>query len=114
MNEDKLLIITKIKKTYEYINKSLDNYPHKYINIKNHIEDTLFSMLEICYQANYNLDKHNNQLLCLSELSMLDYFIKISYKNDLISKKKFESISKHLLEIHKMIRKWNTLDEESK
>ena len=31
MDEDRLLIITRIKKTYEYILKSLLNYPHKYL-----------------------------------------------------------------------------------
>ena len=31
MEEDRLLIITKLKKTYEYILKSLENYPHKYL-----------------------------------------------------------------------------------
>ena len=34
MNEDKLLIITRLKKTYEYTLKSLENYPHKFLELK--------------------------------------------------------------------------------
>ena len=37
--KDKLLIITKLKRTIEYIDKSLDNYPHKHIELKNKIRD---------------------------------------------------------------------------
>lgn len=111
MNEDKLLIISRLKKSYEYINKSLENFPHKYINLKNNIENTLFEMLELCYRANYNLDKNNNQIMCMAKLAMLDYYLKLSYKKEIISKKKFESIAKHLNEIHAMIKKWNKIDE---
>lgn len=113
MNEDKLMIITRIKKSYEYINKNLENFPHKYINLKNNIENTLFEMLELCYRANYNLEKNNNQLMCLAKLSMLDYYLKLSYKEEIISKKKFESIAKHLREIQAMIIKWKDIDETS-
>lgn len=113
MNEDRLLIISRIKKTYEYIDKNLENFPHKYINLKNKIENTLFEMLELCYYANYNLDKNNNQLMCLAKLSMVDYYLKLSYKNELISKKKYISIAKLLSEIHAMIRKWNEINETS-
>ena len=113
MNEDRLLIITRIKKSYEYINKSLISFPHKYNNLRNNIENNLFEMLELCYMANYGLDKNNNQLKCLSKLAMLDYYLKLSFKEEIISKKKFESISKHLNEINAMIKKWNEIDEKS-
>lgn len=35
--DDKLQIITKMKRTIEYIDKSLDNYPHRHIELKNKI-----------------------------------------------------------------------------
>lgn len=44
MEEDRLLIITKLKKTYEYILKSLENYPHKYLEFKRHIDNTMLEM----------------------------------------------------------------------
>jgi hypothetical protein len=42
MEEDKLQIITRLKKTYEYILKSLENYPHKYLELKQHVVYLLF------------------------------------------------------------------------
>ena len=39
--KDKLLIITRIKKTIEYVGKQLDNFPKKEIELKKHIIDDL-------------------------------------------------------------------------
>ena len=57
--------------------------------------------------------KEKNQIICLSKLSMLDYYLKLSYKEQIISKKKYESISKHLLEIKLMLRSWIESNEKS-
>lgn len=108
---DKLLIITKLKRTIEYIEKSLDNYPHKYIELKNKINDSLYSMLEYCYLANIDYERYKNQSFCIVQLAMVDYYLKRSYKKDIISKKKYESISKHLLEINKMLFSWRNHEE---
>ena len=61
MEEDRLLIITKLKKTYEYILKSLENYPHKYLEFKRHIDNTMLEMIELCYIANNGYEKEKNQ-----------------------------------------------------
>lgn len=114
MEEDRLQIISRLKKTYEYILKSLENYPHKYLELKKNIDKTILEMIELCYIANNGLEKEKNQILCLSKLSMVDYYLKLSYKNTIISKKKYESISKHLLEIKLMLKGWMKSDEESK
>ena len=87
---DKLLIITKIKRTIEYIDKSLDNYPHKHIELKNKIRDSLDAMLEYCYIANQGYEKERYQKLSLVKLEMTDYYLKTSYKKELISKKRFQ------------------------
>ena len=114
MDEDRLLIITRLKKTYEYMLKLLVNYPHKYLELKNHIDRTMLDIIELCYIANNGYDKEKNQIICLSKLSMIDYYLKLSYKQETISKKKYESIAKHLLEIKLMLKSWMKLDEESK
>ena len=45
---------------------------------------------------------------------MVDYYLKLSYKNEIISKKKYESIAKHLLEVELMIKSWMKSDEENR
>lgn len=112
--DDKLQIITKMKRTIEYIDKSLDNYPHRHIELKNKIRNSLDDMLEYCYIANQGYEKEMYQKLSLVKIEMVDYYLKTSYKKELISKKKYESISKHLLEINKMICGWIKNNEESK
>lgn len=108
---DKLLIITKIKRTIEYIDKSLENYPHKYMEIKRKLIDNLFELLEYSYMANNDLDRYDNQSICIVKVEMIDYYLKLSYKKDIISKKKYESISKHLIELSKMLFSWRSYEE---
>ena len=43
---------------------------------------------------------------------MLDYYLKLSYKNEVITKRRYEVISNYLLEIIRMILGWN--NEKSK
>ena len=43
---------------------------------------------------------------------MLDYYMYLSYKNSIITKKKYEVISNYLLELIKMINSW--INEKSK
>lgn len=111
---DKLLIITRVKKTIEYVNRTLNNFPKKDIELKRHIIDSLFLILEYCYLANNNYEKEKSRTLAMVKISLVDYYLKLSYKKDLISKKQYESLSKHLLEINKMIYAWKNNEEKEK
>ena len=51
--------------------------------------------------------------LCIIKMNMVDFYMMKSYKKGIISKKKYESISKHLIEIVKMIYGWKKVSEES-
>ena len=46
--------------------------------------------------------------------TIYNYYLKLSYKEQIISKKKYESISKHLLEIKLMLKSWIESNEKSK
>lgn len=107
--KDKLLIATKCKKTIEYILKTIENYPHKYLEIKNNISKTCFDILENIYIS--NIDKNNKKLL-IPKIKMLDYYLKLSYKNNIITKRKYEVVSNYLLELVKMVIGWS--NEEGK
>lgn len=112
--KDNLLIITRIKKTIEYVNKTLSNFPKKDIELKKHIIDDLFAMLEYCYLANNDYEKAKYQTYTIVKISLVDYYLKLSYKKELISKKTYEMLSKHLLEINKMIRAWKNNEAKEK
>lgn len=111
--KDKLQIIIKLKKTYEYVSINLENYPHKYLDLKERMENDLLNMIELAYLANLGVDRENNQLKVISKIYMVDYYLKLSYKKELISKKKYEGVSRHLLEINNMINSWIKSNEEN-
>ena len=109
---DKLLIATRIKKTIIYVEDTLDNYPHKNIEIKKNISSSLYEMLKSVYLANVNCDREYNQNNALVMLQMVDFYLLLSYKKKIISQKKFEGIIKHLDEISKMITGWKNFNNE--
>ena len=86
---DKLLIASKYKKTIEYILKITDNYPHRYLDLKSNISDTCFDILENIYIGNINKDEKK---LIIPKIKMLDYYLKLSYKYDVITKRKYEVV----------------------
>ena len=112
--QDKFLIALKIKKTIEYVKKTVDNYPHGYVVLKNNIMDSFYTLLRLSYKA--SIYKEINIMKdIIVELKMIEYFIKVSYKYELISFKKFENVGKYLLELNAMVSSWikNETDRQS-
>jgi hypothetical protein len=111
--DDKLLIITRIKKTIIYLDGLIENFPNKETVLKDKLKNTIFELLEIAYIANINIEdiriKHQKELLV--KMKMLDFFIKISFDKKYISYKKYGQIGKHLLEINKLIQGWIKSEE---
>ena len=106
---DSLVIVTKYKKTIEYILKITDNYPHKELELKSRIINTSYDILEYIYIS--NIEK-SEKIHIIPKIKMLDYYLKLSYEKKIITKRKYEVISNYLLEITKMIFGW--INEKSK
>lgn len=111
--KDKLLIIDKIKKTIIYIDSMLDNYPHRYIELRSNINNSLYELLNNVYLANDKVDDLNNKKRSIINIKIIDFYLMLSYKKKLISKKKYENLSKHLFEIKNMIYGWIGYNEEN-
>ncbi len=110
--QDKLLIITKIKKTINYVNNVLINYPKSEYILKNNISDSFYNLLELIYRANIHKDIFYMKESVI-KIRMIEYYLKISLDKKIISFKKYENIGNYLLEINKMINSW-ILYEKSK
>lgn len=109
--QDKLLIATRIKKTIEYIEKAISNYPHTEVILKNKIMDSCYDLLELVYKANvHKNDKYMKDLIV--RIRMINYYIKVSLDKKLISFKKYEVVGRHLLEINKMTNTWMKNEKE--
>ena len=103
--QDKLLIATRVKKTREYIEKVLINYPQSEIILKNKIISSCYDLLELVYRANI-FKKTIYMKEILVKIRMIEYYIKTSLDKKVISYKKYENIGNNLLEINKMINSW--------
>lgn len=111
-------ILNNSYKTINYINKLLINYPKKEIVLKNNIEKTCYSLIKniFAYNINTSMRIKDKYLKDLSvELSMLDFYTKVSLDKKIISYHQFTVIGRFLIEIRKMInglRKKETSNEE--
>jgi len=103
--QDKLIIVVKVKKTFDYVSKVVVNYPHKELVLKNRILDSFYDLLELVYKANIYKDVNYMKeiLVCIR---MIEFYIKSSLDKGLISYKKFSNIGSYLLEINKMVNSW--------
>ena len=104
--QDKLLIVTNLKKTILYIEKTVINYPNKYKVLKDKISSSLYDILELTYYTNCLDDKKDHQYLIISKIKMLDFYFMISLNNKLINQKKYVSYTNYLLDITKLIYGW--------
>lgn len=93
-------------KTINYINKLLINFPKKEVVLKNSIEKNCYDLIENIFAYNINdtiriKDKYLKDILV--KLSMLEFYIRVSFDKKMISRHQFEVIGKFLIEIRKMV-----------
>ena len=98
-------LLNNTKKTINYINKQLINYPKTENVLKQNIEKNMYELIELIFSYSIS-DIERIKIKYLKELiiklSMLDFYIATSFEKRIISKKKFESISLFIIEIRKI------------
>lgn len=102
---DKLLIITKIKKTMIYLDKIVINFPNKERVLKDKLIESLYDLLYLSYKANITGNKYYKQEL-LIKIRLIDFYLSVSLDKKYISYKKYTQIVNHLIELIKMIHGW--------
>ena len=114
--KDDLLIIRKVKQTIDYFDKIISNFPNSEYVIKNNIADNMYNILELCYFANVNSGNIRNkyQKEIIVKIMMLDYYFNTSYKKEIITYKKYKTVSKFLLDIRKMMYGWMNYEKKEK
>lgn len=99
-------ILNKIKRLNVYLDKLIINFPKKETVLKNRLENCMFSLIELIFsyeiQSVYRIkEKYLKDMLI--DLSMINYYIEISYERKYISKRQSEVVGRFLVEIRKMI-----------
>ena len=102
---DNLLIARKVRKTIEYVEKNIYNFPNEYKVLKERIINSCYDILENVYRANVDQDV-KTKWEALVQIKLLNFYLKQALDKELITKKKFLSYGKHLLEIHNMVSSW--------
>lgn len=103
--KENLIIARRARKTIRYIEKNISNFPNDYMVLKSRIINTLYDILEHIYKANVfdSIDHKKEIIVCIR---MLNFYLYESFDKKLISRKKYESYTNHLLEIDLMVRSW--------
>ncbi len=105
-DKERFKVINEMKKFIDFINEILVNYPRKSYVLKDKIESTSYDILELIYISNLIDDRLDKQKEVLAKISMLDYFLEISYDKKYISLKKLTHGTKLLEVVRKLMFGW--------
>lgn len=106
MKEEKFKILQFIREFIIRVEKELDNFPKKDIEIKKDIRDSSYQLLELVYEANItSQDGKKIDLLekGIAKIKLIDFLINLSYDKGLITQKKYIKLSEKLDDIVKYI-----------
>lgn len=109
MKEEKFKVINFIRNLIIYIDKELDNFPKKDIEIKNRIRNTTYDLLELAYQANTtNKNESKERLLemIFAKIKILDFLLNLCYEKQIINNKKYIKFGEKLDDILKYLVGW--------
>ena len=102
MKVEKFKIIQFIRELLLIIDKEMDNFPKKDIELKNRIRQNSFDILELAYEANNVADKEYKKSLLqkmIAKIKIIDFLMNLSYDKKLITEKKYYKIGNKMDEI---------------
>lgn len=109
MKEEKFKVIQFIRKFIIKVDKELDNFPKKDIDIKVRIRNESYSLLELAYKANSTTDiNYKNRLIeeSIAKLKLIDFLINLSYDKQNIPNKRYLKLGYTLDNIAKYMTGW--------
>ena len=109
MQTEKFKIIQFIRELLILIDKQMDNFPKKDIELKNRIRMNSYDILEIAYEANVETDIENKKRLLLkmlAKMKVVDFLLNLSYDKQIITEKKYYKFGTKLDDIVKYTPGW--------
>ena len=118
IKKEKFVVINYIRELIVNIDKYLNNFPKKDIELKQQISNTSKEMLLIAYEANTTENKEKRidlQEKLISRLKYLDFLINICYDKQIINGKKYLRFGENILYILKYTNGWkkSTINQKS-
>lgn len=109
MQKDKFKVINFIRELLINIDKNLENFPKKDIEIKNRIRSNSYDLLELAYEANTCEDTRKKSELidkCIAKVKIIDFLVNLSYTKQIINNKRYLKFGEAIDEIVKYLVGW--------
>ena len=109
MKEEKFKIINFVRELIIYIDKNLENFPKKDIELKNRIRNNSYDLLELTYKANVTRSEiYKLRLLedVISKVKIIDFLLNLCYDKQIINNKKFIKFGEKIDDILKYTLGW--------
>lgn len=109
MKEEKFKVLQFIRDLLVTIDKEMDNFPKKDIELKNRIRTNTYDLLEIAYEANNCQEvEYKKRLLnkAISKVKVIDFLLNLSFDKQIINQKKYYKFGNKLDDITKYLSGW--------
>lgn len=109
MKEEKFKVLQFIRELLVLIDKQMDNFPKKDIELKNRIRSNSYDLLEIAYEANSSQDiEYKKKLLnkAISKVKVIDFLLNLSFDKEIINQKRYYKFGNKLDDITKYLIGW--------
>ena len=119
VKEEKFKAIQFIRELIIYIDKMLENFPKKDLEISRLIKEESYQMLKYAYLANTTSDlkyRQRNLEEIIARVKLLDFFVNISFDKKIINQKKYLKVGQRLDDIIRYVTGWlnATIESEKK
>lgn len=109
IKEEKFKVIQFIRELIIYIDRNLDNFPKKDIELKNRIRNNSYDLLEITYLANATKNNERKEELLeqvISKIKIIDFLLNLCYEKEIINSKKYMKFGTKMDDILKYTLGW--------
>lgn len=111
MKKETFKVIDFIRELIVRVEKELENFPKKDIEIKNRIKSNSYDLLELAYEANSTINIKDKEVLIfkiIGKIKTIDFLLNLSYDNGLITAKKYYKLGQKIDDIAKFANGWVT------
>lgn len=108
MKEEKFKVIEHIRELIVYMDKHLNNFPKKDIEIKNKLKEESYELLEVAYKANITSQEKKEELIedMIAKVKVIDFLLNLCYDKEIINSKRYVKFGQRLDDIIKYATGW--------
>ena len=109
MQQEKFKVIGFIRNLINNVDKNLENFTEKDIEIKNRIRNASYDLLKLAYEANTTEEitaKISIINKCIAKAKVIDFLVNLSYEKQIINNKRYIKFGESIDEIVKYLGGW--------